>query len=127
MPLTRLSARPPVPGQYTNPAQMNRWITFYNQANPTAGIPANPFVDSWAKVAPLTAQEIDKSQQITQRVTHLVTVPYQPGIQESMLIGLLEGGTLRMFQIAGIEDPDEQHVELRIMAFEINQNAGSAS
>jgi head-tail adaptor len=106
---------------------MNRWITFYNSANPTAGIAANPFVDSWAAVRAISAQEMDKAQQIAQRVTHLFAVPYQPGILESMQIGMYEAGTLRMFQIAGIEDPDEMHFELRIMAFEINQNAGAAS
>src|SRR4051812_44735854 len=127
MPLTRLSARPPGPGQYTNRGAMNRRITFYNQANPTANIPANPYVDSWAAVRALTSEEMDKAQQIAQRVTHLFTVPYQPGIQESMQLGMYEGSVLRMFQIAGIEDPDEMHFELRIMAFEINQNAGSAS
>ena len=90
-------------------------------------MPANPFKDSWAAVRALTAQELPKAQQIAQRVTHLVTVPYQPGILESMQIGMYEAGTLRMMQIAGIEDPDERHVELRIMAYEINQNAGMAS
>lgn len=127
MPLPRLTARPPGLGQYTNRGSMNRWVTFYTQANPTAGVPASPFVASWAAVRGLSSQEIEKAQQIAQRVTHLFTVPYQPGIQESMQIGMYEGATLRMFQIAGIEDPDEQHFELRITVFEINQNAGSAS
>jgi len=127
MPVTRLSARPPAPGQYTTPGAFNRRITLYNAANPTAGTPASPYCDSWAAIRGLQAAEIDKAQQIEQRVSHLVTVPYQLGILESMTIGFNEGGITRMFQIAGIEDPDELHRELRIMAFEINQNAGSAS
>lgn len=75
----------------------------------------------------LSAQEMDKAQQIAQRVNWLFTVPYQPGISESMQIGMNEAGTLRMFQIAGIDDVDGRQFELRISAFEINQNAGSAS
>lgn len=105
---------------------MNRWITFYNAANPTANLPATAFVDSWAAVRPLTAQEIDKAQQIAQRVSYLFTVPWQPGISEAMVIGMYENATLHMFQIAGIEDPDWMRVELRITAFEVNQNAGSS-
>jgi len=106
---------------------MFRWITFYNPANPTAGTGGDPYRDSWASVRALSGQELDKAQQIAQRVSHLVTVPYRPGLLESMTIGMYDFGTLRTFQIADIEDPDERHVELRIMAFEINQNAGSAS
>jgi SPP1 family predicted phage head-tail adaptor len=127
MPLPRLSARPPGPGQYTAPGAFNRWITFYNAANPTAGIAASPFKDSWAAIRALTGQEIEKAQQIVQRASHLVTTPYQPGVLESMTIGMYEGSVLRMLQIADIEDPDERHVELRMLCFEINQNAGSAS
>lgn len=126
MALPRLSMRPPGPAQYAGPSAMNRWVTFYNPANPTAGEPLSPYVDSWASIRGLNAQEIDKAQQIAQRVSHLVTVPYQPGILESMQIGLLEGSLLRLFQIVGIEDPDERHIELRIMAYEINQAAGGA-
>lgn len=118
--------RPPGPAQYTDRSAMNRWVTFYNPANPTASTPLNPYADSWAAIRALNAQEIDKAQQIAQRVTHLVTVPYQPGIEEYMQIGVLEGSVLRMFQIDGIEDPDERHIELRIMTHEINQAAGGA-
>ena len=106
---------------------MIRWITFYNPPNPTAGVLANPFVSSWAAMRSLTAQESDKAQQIAQRVNWLFTVPYRPGIKESMLIGMYELGTLRSFQIAGIDDVDGRQFELRITAYEINQNAGSAS
>lgn len=70
--------------------------------------------------------ELDKTQQIAQRSTHVITVPYQFGVTESMVIGLNEGSTTRMMQIAYIEDPDERHVELRCFCFEINQGAGSA-
>jgi SPP1 family predicted phage head-tail adaptor len=106
---------------------MDRWITFNNPANPTAGVQASAYGNSWASVRALSGQELDKAQQIGQRVSHLVTVPYQPGVLESMTIGMYDFGTLRTFQIVAIEDPDERRVELRIMAFEINQNAGSAS
>ena len=106
---------------------MNRWITFYQPPNPTAGTAASPFSTSWAAMRALTAQELDKAQQIAQRVNWLFTVPYQPGIKEAMQIGMNEQGTLRMFQIAGIDDVDGREFELRITAYELNQNAGSAS
>ena len=127
MPLPRLSARPPIAGQYTAPGSFNRWVTLYNPPNPTAGVQASAFRDTWAAMRALGGDELDKAQQIAQRVSHLVTIRYQPGVLESMQVGMYEGAVLRMFQIAAIEDPDERHVELRMMCFEINQNAGSAS
>lgn len=127
MTLPRLSSRPPGPGEYTSPGAKNRWVTLNNPANPTAGVPANPFADSWAAIRALGGQEIDKAQQFAQRSTHLVTISYQPGISEAMTVSFNEGGTTRSFQIEYIEDPDERHVELRLMCFEMNQNAGSAS
>lgn len=127
MPLPRLSARPPGPGQYTNRGSMIRWITFYHPPNPAAGAQISPFVSSWAAMRSLAVSESDKAQQIVQRVNWLFTTPYQPGIKESMLIGMWEQGTQRMFQIAGIDDVDGRQMELRVTAFEINQNAGGAS
>jgi len=68
----------------------------------------------------LAGEELDKAQQIAQESTHLVTIPYQLGIAENMLL-FFEG---RFFQIKHIEDPDEMHIELRMFCAEIGQNAG---
>jgi SPP1 family predicted phage head-tail adaptor len=125
--LPRLSSRPPGPGEYTSPGALNRRVTFNNAANPTAGVMSSPFIDSWAAIRAMGGQEMDKAQQFAQRSTHLVTVPYQPGILENMTVNFNEAGTTRSFQIEYIEDTDERHVELRMMCFEMNQNAGSAS
>ena len=127
MTLPRLSSRPPGPGAYTSPGAYNRWVTLNNAANPTAGVVANAAFDSWASFRALGGQEIDKAQQFAQRSTHLITIPYQPGVDESMTVTMYEAGTNRTFQIEYIEDPDERHIELRLMCFEMNQNAGSAA
>jgi head-tail adaptor len=123
--LPRLSSRPPGPGERTSPGARNRWVTFNNPANPTAGVVASAAFDSWAAFRALGGAEIDKAQQFAQRSTHLVTVAYQP-VEENMTISMNEAGTVRTFQIEYIEDVDERHDELRIMCFEMNQNAGSA-
>jgi SPP1 family predicted phage head-tail adaptor len=125
MPLPRLSTRPPGPGQYTAPGAYNRRVTLNNPANPTAGTLENPAFETWAAMRALAGQELDKAQQIAQKSTHLVNIPYQPGVNESMTVTLLEGGNKRTFQIEYIEDPDELHYELRMMCFELNQNAGN--
>jgi SPP1 family predicted phage head-tail adaptor len=127
VPLPRLSGRAPGPGQYTAPGAFNRRITFYTQANVAAGVLASAAFESWAAIRGLQGRELDKAQQIAQIASHLVTIPYQPGVQASMTIGFNEGGTTRMFQIVDIEDPDERHIELRMMCSEIGSNAGSAS
>ena len=43
-----------------------------------------------------------------------------------MTISRNDAGVVRTFQVEYIYDPDERHVELRCMCFEMNQNAGSA-
>jgi len=106
---------------------MNRLITFNTPANPTAGIPAAPLVDSWAAIRAIAGEEMDKVQQFAQKSTHLVTVPYQDGVFESMTLTVNEGDTMRTFQIEYLEDPDELHRELRLMCFEMGQNAGSGT
>ncbi len=125
MPLPRLSSRPPGPGQYTSPGAYNRRVTLMNPANPTAGIAENPFADTWAAMRSLAGQEIDKAQQRAQRSTHLITIPFQRGVLESMVVLMNDDGNARRFQIEYIEDPDERHFELRMMCFEMNQNAGA--
>ena len=127
MTLPRLSSRPPGPGAYTSPGAMNRLITFNTPANPTAGIPAAPLVDSWAAIRAIGGREMDKVQQFAQKSTHLITVPYQDGVFESMTLTVNEGDTTRTFQIEYLEDPDESHRELRLMCFEMGQNAGSGT
>lgn len=102
-------------------------MTLNNAANPTAGVLANAAFDSWAAMRALGGQEIDKAQQFAQRSTHLITLPYQTGVEESMTVSFNEGGATRVFQIEYIEDPDERHIELRLMCFEMNQNAGTVS
>jgi SPP1 family predicted phage head-tail adaptor len=127
MPLPRLSSRPPGPGQYTAPGAYNRRVTLNFPANPTAGVLENPYTESWAAMRAIAGQELDKAQQLAQKSTHLITIPYQTGVTENMTVSLNEGDVTRKFQIEYIEDPDERHIELRMMCFEMNQNAGGAS
>lgn len=124
-PLRRLSATPPGPGQYAPIGSLSRQVTLYltGQRDATSGaiIPPDPFGPPiWASIRALQGQEIDKAQQIAQAVSHLITISYQLGIQESMLVGF-EG---RMFQIKYVEDIDERHVQLLLFCDEVGQNAG---
>jgi SPP1 family predicted phage head-tail adaptor len=132
MPLPRLSSRPPAPGVGTPPGAFNRQVTFYSpggrNGDGTQQPPSQAFV-CWAVIRALQGEELDKAQQITQRVTHTVTIHYRVEVTESMTIGFWEFGTERIFQIATIENPDEMQsasAELRVMCFEIGQNAGGA-
>ncbi len=91
-----------------------------------AGVPASAQFGSWASIRGLQGRELDKAQQIAQSASHLVTVPYQLNVQASLTISLNEGGITRTFQIVDIEDPDERHIELRMMCSETGSNAGAA-
>jgi len=131
MPLRRLSAGLPRPGQYVALGALNRQITFYSPAvrspvDNSMGAPSAAF-SCWAALYALAGDELDKAQQIAQRVTHLVVIQYAQGAAENMTIQYLDAGGERNFQIAAIEDPDELRVQLKIYCFEIGSNAGGAS
>lgn len=129
MPLPRLSVA--ARGAYKNPALMNRQVAFYSAGprNPADGStePASAAVLSWAEIEALSGQELDRAQQIAQTVTHLVSVPWQPGITSDMTIGYVDGAITRIFEIQFIEDVDEQRWFLKIYCAETGQNAGQQS
>lgn len=111
--------RPPAPGQRTAPGAYTRRVTINNPANPTKGVPANAFCDTWAAMRGLGGSELDKAQQIAQKSTHVITVPFQPGIPQNGTVSELTAGSTRTFQIEYAEDPDEMQFELRLYCFEI--------
>jgi hypothetical protein len=132
MPLPRLSQALPRPGQYVTPGALNKWVTFCSPAprSPVDNSPGQPSAafTCWAALFALAGDELDKAQQIAQKVSHVVFISYQLGVLENMIIQYLDGGVTRSFQIAAIEDAAaEMRMQLKIYAFEIGQNAGSAS
>jgi SPP1 family predicted phage head-tail adaptor len=104
---------------------MSRQISLYRPGirNVTDGSisPATFAFTSWAAIRALTGDEVDKAQQITQEVEHVITVPYQLGIAESWTVQFED----RMFQIKYLEDEDEQHIFLDLFCEEIGQSAGT--
>src|SRR5271155_106494 len=112
MPLPRLSQRPPRAGELAPIGALNRQVMFYspgtlNSTSGKTGAPSAAF-SCWAALYALAGDELDKVQQIAQKVSHLVIINYQLGVLESMTIQYLDGGITRTFQIAAIEDPGEQ-------------------
>lgn len=110
---------------------MNQQVTLYAAAargsNGEPGLPV-AVLTMWAALRALSGEELDKAQQIAQKVTHLVAVPYQQGIAENMLLGFADDVGLRTFQIAYVYDPvGEEHRELRMLCWELGQNAGALS
>jgi len=127
VPLRRLSSVAPAPGQWTPIGAFNRQITLFLPSGRDASSGANeqpsPRGTSWAAKRPLQGKEVDRAQQLSQAISGLWIIPYQLGILESMTFTVEN----RSFQIAGIDDPDELHVELHLYAFEVGQNAGQQS
>jgi SPP1 family predicted phage head-tail adaptor len=131
MPLRGLSSRVSVAGRFAGPADMNRRVTFYSpgvrsKIDGTTGPPQAAF-ECWAALYAVAGAEIDRAQQIAQKVSHLVVINYQLGVKGNMTIQYLDAGITRTFQIAAIDDPDEQRWQLKVYCFEIGQNAGGAS
>jgi hypothetical protein len=131
MPLPRLSNRPMRPGQYAPIGAMNRLVTFYSpgarDAQGKAGSPSPAFPAVWAALYAATGAELDKPQQIAQKVTGLLVINYQLGVQENMTVQLSEAGVTRTLQVAAVADPDGQKWQLKVYVFEINSNAGGAN
>ena len=109
-------------GSYTSPGSMTDRVTFVNPATRDGNgeqVPGTDFATSWAKITALQGRELYKAQEVVQEVTHMVTIFYLSGLQESMTIAF-DG---RTFVIAAIQDPDERRVEQRLLCVERNQNA----
>ncbi len=131
MPLPRLSNRPLRAGQYAPIGAMNRLVTFYSpgarDSQGIAGPPSPAFPAVWAALYAIAGEEIDKAQQIAQKVTDLLVINYQLGVFADMTIVVPEAGAMRTLQIADIADPDGQKWQLKVYCFEIGQNAGGAN
>lgn len=131
MPLRGLSSTVSVVGRMIGASSMNRQVTFNNPGirdvtNGSYGEPSAAF-STWAAIYAVAGDELDKVRQIAQKVSHIVVIPYQLNVQENMTIDYIDGGTTRTFQIAAIDDQDEQRWFLKIFAFEMGQNAGGSS
>lgn len=125
--LRGLSSRVPVGGQMVGPSAMNKQVTFYSppirNTDGSQGSPSAAF-STWAAIFALAGTEVDRAQQIAQKLSHVVLIPYQSNVVENMTIQYLDGGTARNFQIVTIDDPDEQRWWLKVYCLELGQNAG---
>jgi SPP1 family predicted phage head-tail adaptor len=109
---------------------MDRWITMNAVGAPaTDGGPGitSPLISTWASIRGLNGEEQDRAEQIEQKCSHLVTIAWQPNVEQSMIVGYLDGGQQRTFQINYIEDADEHRFQLKLYCMEIGQNAGGSS
>lgn len=128
--ISGFGARLSVAGRWVSPAAFNKQLTFaapgtINQTTGATGPPAAQF-SCWGAIYAIAGAELDRAQQIAQKVSHVVVIPYSFGVNENMVVEYIDGGETRTFQIAAIDDEDEQRWMLKIYCFEINQNAGSA-
>lgn len=128
--LRGLSARISVGGRWVNAAAMNKQLTFCSPGaiNSTTGAtgPPSAAFSTWGALFAVAGTEIDRAQQIAQKVSHVAVIPYSLNVAENMTIQYIDGGSTRTFQIAAIDDDDEQRWMLKVYCFEINQNAGEA-
>jgi SPP1 family predicted phage head-tail adaptor len=131
MPLRRLNSVVPAAGNYMPLGSFQSIVTILapgGRNNDGSTQPSSPLTTSWAAIRALRGDEVDKAQQIAQSISHMVVIPYQTGITNSMSVGLDDGGsTDRIFQINYVEDADERQVELRLYCTETGQNAGQQS
>jgi SPP1 family predicted phage head-tail adaptor len=130
--LRGLSARVPVAGRMVGPSAMNRWLTFCNpgarKADGSGGSTAkpSPAFSCWGAIYALAGEELEKAEEIAQKVSHTIIVNYQLNVSEAMVVQYIDQGLTRTFQIVDVDDPDEQRWQLKILAWELGQSAGEA-
>jgi len=120
LPLRRLSSWSNSIGSMSRQITLNYASAGRNTAD-GGPLPPSPAVTSWASIRALKGEELDKADQIAQDADHIIRIPYQYPVDESMTV-IFEG---RTFQIKYIEDQDEMHFFLDLYCAEVDQNAGS--
>ena len=122
MSLRRLSDIQPAEGSLTPAGAFNNRISLLapgaRAQDGGAGTPT-VFATCWAAVSALGGRELAEAQQISEEITHLVTIPYVAGVTSDMTIQM----DARRFVIRYPIDPDERRFELRIYCAERGQNA----
>jgi len=122
MPLKRLSSAEHSIGG------MDKTVTFFlpgDRGGDGSTMPGSPAFTTWARIKTRVrgSKESDEPHQIGQVSEHVITIPYQEGVLESMTVGYES----RLLQIDYIVDEDEGHVFLDLICSEIGQNAGGGS
>jgi SPP1 family predicted phage head-tail adaptor len=88
-------------------------------------LPPTVFAYTWASISLLTGRELDKAESIVAEVTHLIKIPYQPGIRSQMIVAydfsLSPYWPGRQFQIMAVADADERKVDLNLYAVEMDE------
>jgi SPP1 family predicted phage head-tail adaptor len=107
---------------------MDRTVTFYlpgDRNGDGSSVPGSPAFTTWAAIKTRVrgSKETDQPHQIGQISEHVISIPYQRGVLESMTIGYEN----RIFEIDYIVDEDEGHIFLDCICSEIGQNAGQGS
>jgi Phage head-tail joining protein len=129
MPLRGLSKRVSVAGRMIGPSDMKDQVTFYGlpvrNSDGSNGSPPALF-STCASISALAGEELDKAQQIGQKLSHVIVIPFSDGLAQNGTVQFIDGsGNARTFQIVTAEDPDEQRWQLKVYCFEMGQNAGA--
>lgn len=115
-------------GVRTRIGQMRHRLTFkepseareadYNEAQLTFNAIAND-PDVWARIEPLSGDELVEARQVDSRVTHRITLRYRSDLNTRMIA--VEGS--REFELVEILNPEEGDRRLVIRAIEKPANA----
>ena len=120
---------------YTDPGLMNRLIDIWDQPsqNQNSGAPQDPVLFASGIYAQITGvwattQARKLNQQVVSELSHKIVIRYMAGLRTRMFILYNDPDSTddqdnvvpRRFDIDRIIDPDEQKVELTILAIERN-------
>lgn len=84
---------------------------------------ALPFLECWADIRPMRAQESDQFRQNLSEVFHEVRIRYFEGLHPGMVIWVQNDG--RYLSVLGVMDPDGRRREMRVSAKEVPSWTGS--
>jgi head-tail adaptor len=70
--------------------------------------------DVYGEIVPATVQQMEQviGGAVQAAASHLVTIPYVPGVTVKSAIVFHDGATDRRFTVSSLSDPAERHVQL---------------
>jgi SPP1 family predicted phage head-tail adaptor len=69
----------------------------------------------WARIQMLAAKYTEKTEKVVTEATDKVTIRYIPGVTTALMVQHADG---RLWNIEGVFDTDEKHVELALFCYE---------
>lgn len=110
-------------GRLRFPIQIIQRSSQQDAAGGIVGGGAVVFATVWADIETTQGQEIYTALQMTEQITHKVTIRYMPGVRAKMDVVWNDGDLTHVYTIMDIQNPDGRPHVLYLMCLERDDSA----